>query len=231
MRTARCGNSAGADALAAARRGVTLIEAVLFISIALGLIVGGLVFFQQASLSSRVNQQVRSLSAMLSETRAIYQSQPEFPVLAPIDAVGIGFDFSEFQDGALQIGTVLINSGSVPSSEVASDPGPNGSRLITAWNTELYISVGSGRVGSAGAREPVVNVILYDIPRQACSRLVQFSPDGNSAFSSGVGVAVGVGVESREIGYAELGGVSPDRAGDFCRQSLSSVAFRIAMFK
>ena len=42
-----------------ARRGVTLIEAVLFISIALGLIVGGLVFFQQASLAARTNDAVR----------------------------------------------------------------------------------------------------------------------------------------------------------------------------
>ncbi len=46
---------------AARRRGVTLIEAVLYISIALALIVGGLVFFQQASLAQRTNSAVRNI--------------------------------------------------------------------------------------------------------------------------------------------------------------------------
>jgi len=62
----------------ARRRGVTLIEAVLFISIALGLIVGGLVFFQQASLAQRTADAVRNISALASETRALYQSSIYF---------------------------------------------------------------------------------------------------------------------------------------------------------
>ena len=53
------------------RRGVTLIEAVLFISVALGLIVVGLVFFQQASLLARVNTQIRVLAAIATETRSL----------------------------------------------------------------------------------------------------------------------------------------------------------------
>ena len=50
----------------ARKRGVTLIEAVLFISIALGLIVGGIVFFQQASLAQRTNDAVRTVSGVAS---------------------------------------------------------------------------------------------------------------------------------------------------------------------
>ncbi len=39
-------------------RGVTLIEAVLYIAISLALIVGGLVFYQQSAFASRMNTTV-----------------------------------------------------------------------------------------------------------------------------------------------------------------------------
>ncbi|MCE2748781.1 MAG: hypothetical protein LW715_08410 [Rhodobacter sp.] len=82
---------------AARKRGVTLIEAVLYISIALALIVGGLVFFQQASLAQRTNSAVRNISAIASETRGLYQQQNSF---------------SGLTTGA------LINAGAVPTSLV-----------------------------------------------------------------------------------------------------------------
>jgi hypothetical protein len=57
-------------------RAVTLIEAVLYISIALALIVGGLVFFQQASAAARTSATVRQLSATLAETRVLLKAHP-----------------------------------------------------------------------------------------------------------------------------------------------------------
>ena len=56
------------------KRGVTLIEAVLYISVALGLIVGGLVFYQQASLASQYQAAVRLLNTVTAEARSIYAS-------------------------------------------------------------------------------------------------------------------------------------------------------------
>lgn len=56
-----------------ARRGVTLIEAVLFIAVALGLIVGGLVFYQQASRAATHQAVVRQLQVVQGEVRALYQ--------------------------------------------------------------------------------------------------------------------------------------------------------------
>jgi len=53
------------------RRGVTLIEAVLYIAVSLALIVGGLVFFQQASVLSRINQSVYVLGSIVAEARAV----------------------------------------------------------------------------------------------------------------------------------------------------------------
>jgi len=52
-------------------RGVTLIEAVLFISVALGLIIGGLVFYRQADMNARVGRQANVLTGLLVEARAI----------------------------------------------------------------------------------------------------------------------------------------------------------------
>jgi Tfp pilus assembly protein PilV len=54
------------------RRAVTLIEAVLFIAVALGLIVGGLVFYQQAQTARQTQEAVRLTQAIVSESRALY---------------------------------------------------------------------------------------------------------------------------------------------------------------
>jgi hypothetical protein len=53
------------------RKAVTLIEAVLFISIAMAVIVGGLVFYQQASLAMKVMNVKRHVQAAIAETRVI----------------------------------------------------------------------------------------------------------------------------------------------------------------
>jgi hypothetical protein len=57
-------------------RAVTLIEAVLYISIALALIVGGLVFFQQASTAAKTSTMVRQFSATLAEGRVLIKELP-----------------------------------------------------------------------------------------------------------------------------------------------------------
>ena len=57
-------------------RAVTLIEAVLYISIALALIVGGLVFFQQASTAAKTSTMVRQLSAAMAEARILLKGMP-----------------------------------------------------------------------------------------------------------------------------------------------------------
>jgi hypothetical protein len=98
---------------AARKRGVTLIEAVLYISIALALIVGGLVFFQQASLAQRTNSAVRNISAIASETRGLYQSSQNFK---DVEA------------------KTLINAGAVPTSII------DGEKLKNEWNGEITIA-------------------------------------------------------------------------------------------
>ena len=144
-----------------ARRGVTLIEAVLFISIALGLIVGGLVFFQQASLAARTNDAVRSISGLASEIRAAYRTQDTFTGITP---------------------AVLISSGAVPSSQVNAA----GTGIVNEWSHPVLI-----RGNAAGTPAPLATAgqffeIEYEnIPVAACTRLAT-ATDGNGPIGPGI---------------------------------------------
>lgn len=153
-----------------ARRGVTLIEAVLFISIALGLIVGGLVFFQQASLAARTNDAVRSLSSIASETRAAYRTQDNFAGLTP---------------------NVLIASGAVPSSQIS------GGGIVNEWNQPVTIGPSAAALPvftgatNTGLENRFFEIVYTNVPEAACTRLATAS-DGNGPIGPGI-VAVRVG--------------------------------------
>lgn len=78
------------------KRGISLIEGVLYLVIALAVIVGGIVFFQQAQLSNQVTDTARASVAISSQTRGLYQSQRTF--------------------GTAPLSTALTKSGAVPSN-------------------------------------------------------------------------------------------------------------------
>ena len=61
-----------------AKRGFTLIETVLVLAIGLGLIVGGIVFFQQAQASSDLTDKTRSAVGISSEVRSQYRTAANF---------------------------------------------------------------------------------------------------------------------------------------------------------
>lgn len=60
------------------QRGISLIEAVLYLVIALAVIVGGIIFFQQAQLSNKVTDTARISVSLSSEIRALYANQRTF---------------------------------------------------------------------------------------------------------------------------------------------------------
>ena len=140
------------------KRGVTLIEAVLYISIALALIVGGLVFFQQASLAQRTNSAVRNISAMASETRALYQQQSDFAALTE---------------------DTLISAGAVPTSLIntAGD-------LKNEWGGT--IAVGPTAAAAPFAANSGFFVTYPNIPRAACVRLASTDVSGSGRVGSGI---------------------------------------------
>ena len=143
------------------KRGVTLIEAVLFISIALGLIVGGLVFFQQANLAQRSNDAVRTVSSLASEARALYRTQQSFEDLEA---------------------RVLIGAGAVPQSIV------NGNQFRNEWGGDAAI-FGTNAAGAVGA-DDFFTVVYIDIPAEACTRLATLNNGSGPVGSDIVAVLV-----------------------------------------
>jgi hypothetical protein len=177
------------------KRGVTLIEAVLYISIALALIVGGLVFFQQASLAQRTNSAVRNISAIASETRGLYQSAATFT----------GFTQQ-----------TLIDAGAVPSSLVNAA----GNALTNEWGGAI-----TGVAANVdGAADDGFAVTYENVPLNACVRLASYDANGAGRVGSGIdevrfraSAAVAAFAAQADNGTSSIaGGITPAEASVFC---------------
>jgi hypothetical protein len=180
-------------------RAVTLIEAVLYISIALALIVGGLVFFQQASTAAKTNTMVRQLSAILAEARVLVKGLPE-------------------SDTPFYINHILVSAGAVPS-EMVTDPAtwplPVLPQLSNPFGgtTELRYQNLDGVYGQ------VIRMILTNVPQGVCARLLTAS-SGTDSLTASSGVSIGEGTNlggttligpGYLMGGAGLNGVAPHK--------------------
>lgn len=159
----------------ARKRGVTLIEAVLFISIALGLIVGGIVFFQQASLAQKVSAAVRTVSGLASETRAMFQNDGNF-------------------SGANV--TFMVNAGAVPASIVrqTTSEGVTTTTFVDEWGGTM----GFGAATVGGVANAGFFITYPSIPRAACIRLATLSDQGSGPVGSGI---VGVQIDDANTAF------------------------------
>jgi hypothetical protein len=126
-------------------RAVTLIEAVLYISIALALIVGGLVFFQQASAAAKTSAMVRQLSSVVAETRVLIKGLPASAV--PVD-----------------ITTFLISAGAVPQDMVG-----NATNAVNTFGGEVQIYH-----QTIDSRSTIM-IMVNAVPQGVCSRLLAAS--------------------------------------------------------
>jgi hypothetical protein len=146
-------------------RAVTLIEAVLYISIALALIVGGLVFFQQANTAARTSSTIRQLSALVAETRVLIKGQPLNTVLSA----------NVFATDALDITSYLISAGAVGGDMVSS---PTTLRNVFGGT----VSVTAGRFGP----NDLILISVTGIPPSVCTRLLTGSRDGANTANTAV---------------------------------------------
>ena len=147
------------------RRGATLIEAVLYIAIALALIVGGLVFYQQASLQSRTNDTARMFAAIIADARVVARES------TPAQFLAIGSGLAE-----------LLNSrGSIPANYWdATQPADQRLRLPFAG---MYANIS----GSAWTDGTVwLTLHIWQMPVHLCSRLFVVSNQMDSVFAPGV---------------------------------------------
>ena len=137
-----------------ARRGVTLIEAVLFISVALGLIVGGLVFYQQASRSATHQAVVRQLQAVQGELRAMYQ-------VSNWDRLGNTGD-------SPRLTPVLVHMGAIPQEMIQGNP----PKIFLAYGGELSPSHVLENGAGITKGHTVTEYLLWNVPEWLCTRLV-----------------------------------------------------------
>ena len=155
------------------RRGVTLIEAVLYISVALALIVGGLVFYRQASFASDFNSLNRLLSSTVVEARIFTREYPK-PIFPPTSVITVGVENFE---------AFLISNGSVPSAHLDMTQ-PAGSRIRSPFGGDIgfFAAVYAAAVGGTST----VAVVLQDLPVEACARLSANSAAGQTSFATGL---------------------------------------------
>lgn len=150
-------NLSGEDRLEFAERGATLIEAVLFTVIALGLVIGGIVFFEQASMSARTNDSVRMMASLQSQVRALFQSQSTF--------------------GTSEVSSLLISANAVPSS-MQSDTDNDGE------NDALVNSFGGDVVVTGATKQFTIK--LTKVPVDVCTRIIPFDDLGNGVIGTGI---------------------------------------------
>lgn len=147
-------------------RAVTLIEAVLYISIALALIVGGLLFFQQASNAAKTSSLVRQLSATVAETKILFKSQPFAVTTDPLFGTSIT--------------SALIAAGAVPADMVA---GPAALTNPFGGTTDVQVM----NFGN----NALIALRLTGIPQSVCARILTSSSGstmqltGNTPISDG----------------------------------------------
>jgi len=150
-----CGWQAGPSD--GAERGATLIEAALFTVIALGIVIGGIVFFEQASNSARANDLVRTMAGLQSQVKALFQTQSSY--------------------GTAALTTVLISANAVPASMLddADDDGTNDS-IVNAFGGVVTVT-GAGRQ---------FTINLTKVPVDVCTRVVPFDEGGNGLIGNGI---------------------------------------------
>jgi hypothetical protein len=174
------------------RKAVTLIEAVLFISIALAVIVGGLVFYQQASLALKVMNVKRHVQAAIVETRTIQDRTHVWSYPNP------GGDITDLLKdyGALS----AVSDGF-------------GDMIITFNVHKVYDTSAPSGICSA----VVVNAQIAYIPVAACTRLVVIDDQYQGALGTGM---VEIYTHQRIGGVLTTSTlhppVTPADAGQFC---------------
>lgn len=138
-------------------KGATLIEAALFTVLALGTIIGGIVFFQQASISAKTNEMVRTMASLQTQVRALFQTQATF--------------------GTTGINSLLIASNAAPSN-ILEDSDNDGTM-------DALVHGFGGSITVTGATRQFT-IAMADVPIGVCTRIIPFDESGNGTIGSGI---------------------------------------------
>ncbi|MFX4300144.1 type 4 pilus major pilin [Pseudosulfitobacter pseudonitzschiae] len=163
----------------AKKRGISLIEGVLYLVLALSVIVGGIVFFQQAQLSNNVTNTSRAMTGISSEIRGLYQNAQDF-----------GVDATDLTE-------VILAAGGVPSNFVDNAGTPTDSvddAIVTPFDGNVEIYAEDGGAGTTNAEYFVIE--LENLGEAECIRLATVSASGDGPLGTnimGVGIMAGPG--------------------------------------
>lgn len=148
------------------RQAVTLIEAVLFVAVALGLMIGGMVFYRQATVARQTQETVRLVQALAVESAALFERS----------------DVS----GTIDLNDVLLASGAVPSKYVVWSSTFGEYLIHSPWGSQVYVSGGtytvSGSVVVPDYSATSIRIDLANTPPNVCTRIAAFNADGRGNF-------------------------------------------------
>ncbi|MCA3514011.1 MAG: hypothetical protein IOC96_12430 [Rhodobacter sp.] len=169
----------------------------LYIAIALALIVGGLVFYQQASLQSRTSSVVRAYSAFITEARAMLAEGSSVPTTSNLEEL-------------------LWVRGSIPAG-LWDATKPLGQRIQLPF-PNMYASLGATLLpGNSN-----ISLVEANLPISLCSRLFVAS-NRTLSYASGATSAVfwdeNVGNLPILHTYTISPSVTPTQAGTYCRNA------------
>jgi hypothetical protein len=201
-----------------ARRAVTLIEAVLFISIALALIVGGLVFYRQATIARQTQETVRLVQAIVAEARVLWRYSGNFP-----------FDPNDPDE----FGRVLHAAGALPSNAWDAASGT----IRSPWGGKIVIT---SRDPTGNLPGTMIRIAFEDapkIPTEVCARIAVFDAsttsgalgDGIAYIDMNVFQAYGsaafapsdkliAAYPNFSASVTDWGGLTPATAGEACKR-------------
>ncbi len=152
------------------QRGISLIEGILYLVLALSLVVGGIILFQNAQLSNRVTESARGIVSIASETRALFQNSSSFGA-ADADLNG-----------------VLISAGAVPLNFQA-DGG-----IRHPWGGEVNV------IGSpTGFGDQFFSIEMVGVPSDACIRIATVDASGQGTLGVGIAAVTFGGGATLEI--------------------------------
>lgn len=186
-----------ARAASRARRAVTLIEAVLFISIALGLIVAGLRFYDQANRAARITANIRLISSLVTEMRDA--NMRTGTVARWVDTRDADGNPLWPADPAWQtIGAYLIKSAAVPPTNIFDD-----TTIEDSSGRVMPVYVGTVDIDPTSVSMGPGYIIGIDgeITVAECTRMAAVNEQGAGALGFGI---------LQVYLYSEAGGVDMD---------------------
>lgn len=172
--------------LLARKRAVSLIEGVLYLVVALSVIVGGIVFFNQAKLAN-------NLTDAEKVSRLIVQSARSLPRDNPVGGLE-GIAQWELND-------VLIAGKYIPEHylNVAGD-----AYMLPGTDVEFYIT--------GGVR---IDMELDGIPQEYCMRLLTVNAGGDGPLGSGIAY-IDIESADESVIYASAPPITPADIQDIC---------------